>query len=206
MQVRMQRKAALSGQRARTSVIMSRTRQGTAGNRDVTHLLRVLTPTTIVSPSLLILLEPNLSFHTMSARVTRKRTRASQEEEEEDLPAPKRELDLDGRVGPSNAQVDSEGHAREGQAFKKDEEFWFEDGTVILVARDIDFRVYEGLLAGLSPVFRHLFTESQELISVCMRDGQTLSCPVVHVADAPEDLRHLLRACFSKRLGRYVNE
>ncbi|PIL26261.1 hypothetical protein GSI_12017 [Ganoderma sinense ZZ0214-1] len=145
----------------------------------------------------------------MSARTTRKRART--EEQDEDLPLPKRELDVDGSAGgpgPSNSQpeADSEGQAREGQVFKKDEEFWFEDGTVIIVARDTEFRVYEGLLAGLSPVFRGLFAESHEQRIVPMRGGQTLSCPIVGVSDAPGDLRHLLRACFSRRLGSLYEE
>ncbi|KAM5536763.1 hypothetical protein V8D89_009573 [Ganoderma adspersum] len=141
----------------------------------------------------------------MSAHVTRKRVRAT--EEDEALPPPKRELDPDGSVDPSNIQPDanSEGQVREDQVFKQDEEFWFEDGTVILVACDTtEFRVYEGLLARLSPVFWDLFAEGHELRIVRMRGGQTFSCPVVDVSDTPEDLRHLLRACFSRRLGSYI--
>ncbi|KAM5537290.1 hypothetical protein V8D89_009020 [Ganoderma adspersum] len=35
---------------------------------------------------------------------------------------------------------------------------------------------------------------------------QTLACPVVRVSDSPEDLRRLLRVCFTKRLGRLYDE
>ena len=90
---------------------------------------------------------------------------------------------------------------------KQDEEFWFDDGTVILVARDIEFRVYRGVLAGLSSVFKDLFAEHHAFREVCMniQGVPTFPCPVVQVSDSPEDLRHLLRACFPKRLGRFVN-
>ncbi len=44
---------------------------------------------------------------------------------------------------------------------KRDNELWFEDRTVILVARDVEFRVYKGLLADHSPVFRDMFSLPQ---------------------------------------------
>ncbi|PIL26280.1 hypothetical protein GSI_12036 [Ganoderma sinense ZZ0214-1] len=148
----------------------------------------------------------------MSAPVTpsRKRGRA---EEEEDLPPAKRELGQDegaGAGGTASAPtaVEGEGQAslRAREAARKDEEFWLEDGTVILVARDVEFRVYKGLLSSLSPVFKALFAECQTLRRVSVDEQQTLSCPVVPVSDSPEDLRHLLRVCFTKRLGRLYDE
>ncbi|KAI1781650.1 hypothetical protein LXA43DRAFT_647555 [Ganoderma leucocontextum] len=138
----------------------------------------------------------------MSARVTRKRGRA---EEEDDLPPAKREPGQDEAAGdPARAQAEAQ--ARGGEVVKKDEEFWLDDGTVILVARDVEFRVYKGLLASLSPVFKDRFAERHALRRVSVDEQQTLSCPVVHVADSPEDLRRLLRVCFTKRLGRLYDE
>ncbi|KAI1795391.1 hypothetical protein LXA43DRAFT_1108611 [Ganoderma leucocontextum] len=138
----------------------------------------------------------------MSARVTRKRSRA--EEKEQDLPPAKREPDQDD---PESAGVPTgtgawraEQQAGDGQVFERDEEFWFEDGTVILVACDVEFRFYKGLLAGLSPVFKDLFEVRR------LPCEQTFSCPVVHVSDSPEDLRHVLRTCSSKRPGRLYGE
>ncbi len=144
----------------------------------------------------------------MSARVTRKRSRA---EEEDDLPPTKREPDRDDYIGSkrsaagSTLETDSDEHASDGQASNQDEEFWFDDGTVILVARDVEFRVYKGVLAGLSSVFKSLFAEHHTLRNVHMDGVPSFPCPIVQVSDSPEDLRYLLRACFSKRLGRFVN-
>ena len=39
----------------------------------------------------------------------------------------------------------------------KDKEFWFNDGTVILVAQDVEFCIYKGILAEHSPVFSDMF-------------------------------------------------
>ncbi|KZT07954.1 uncharacterized protein LAESUDRAFT_698022 [Laetiporus sulphureus 93-53] len=73
----------------------------------------------------------------------------------------------------------------------RDKEFWFIDGSIVLVASGVAFRVYKGLLAHHSDVFRDMFTvplpEDEESI-----DG----CPVVHLCDSSEDLRHLLRVIF----------
>lgn len=144
----------------------------------------------------------------MSARVTRKRSRP--EDEEQDLPPTKREPVQDdsegisGPVGSGNTQCGADGHAGDGWISKEDGEFWFDDGTVILVARNIEFRVYKGVLVGLSSVFKALFARQHPLRNVHMDGVPSFPCPVVQVSDSPEDLRHLLRACFSKQLRRFV--
>ena len=82
---------------------------------------------------------------------------------------------------------------------------------MFLVSCDVEFRVYKGVLAGLSPVFKALFADRSHATwndsrNVHIDEEQTITCPVVRVSDSPADLRHLLRACFSKRLGRWVKE
>ena len=71
-------------------------------------------------------------------------------------------------------------------AITNDKQFWFEDGNVILVARDARFKVYKGLLAAQSPVFGDLFA--------CASHAEETyeGCPVVRLTDAPEDLKCLL--------------
>ena len=145
----------------------------------------------------------------MSARITRKRSRT--EEDEHDMPPAKRELDMGGSetTADSNATSGSQGadlgqQTSDGRVFERDEEFWFDDGTVILVACDVEFRFYKGLLASGSPVFKQLFADSRVVRTVPMDQEQTFSCPVVHVPDAPEDLRYVLRTCSSKRPDRCV--
>ena len=76
---------------------------------------------------------------------------------------------------------------------------------LILVSHNVEFRVYEGLLAALSPVFKDMFlVDGHAVRTVPMGKVQAFPCPVVHVPDSPEDLRYLLRVCFSKRLERCV--
>ena len=69
----------------------------------------------------------------------------------------------------------------------QDEEFWFSDGNVILLARDVKFRIYSGLLANRSPVFQDMFSLPQPAAS------SDSPCPTVEMTDSPEDLRHILR-------------
>lgn len=80
---------------------------------------------------------------------------------------------------------------KEARAFVRDGEIWFTDGNVVLETQRHAFRVYQGPLAQHSPVFRDLFTVPQPT-PVEMLEG----CPVVHLPDDSEDLRHLLRVLF----------
>ncbi|KAI0742430.1 hypothetical protein C8Q80DRAFT_1238154 [Daedaleopsis nitida] len=114
----------------------------------------------------------------MSARVTRKRARTEEEENQ-----------AEQSENPKSVPV-----VEESVLLKRDEEFWLEDGTIILIARDIEFRVYSGLLAYHSPVLKEEFSKPHSKRSTLVPDGGFLLCPVVHLSDTPEDLRHLLRA------------
>ncbi|PIL26268.1 hypothetical protein GSI_12024 [Ganoderma sinense ZZ0214-1] len=154
----------------------------------------------------------------MSPRITRKRSRTK--EDDNDQPPAKREPELDspqsgvgagatstsGSTSGGSAHPHAEQQTGQGQASDRDDEFWFEDGTVILVAWNIEFRFYKGLLASVSPVFKQLFADCRAVRTVRMDQDQTFSCPVVHVPDSPEDLRYLLRTCSSKRPGRLYDE
>ncbi len=75
-----------------------------------------------------------------------------------------------------------------------DAEFWFDDGNIVLIARDgMVFRVYRGLLAAQSTVFADMFTSSRSTA-----DEVYEGCPIVRVSDSPEELRHFLRVLFPK--------
>ncbi|KAI1786572.1 hypothetical protein LXA43DRAFT_1033238 [Ganoderma leucocontextum] len=71
---------------------------------------------------------------------------------------------------------------------KKDEEIWFDDGNIVVVAGDTAFRLYKGGLSFVSPVFKDLFSVPQPEIAETM-DG----CPVVRFSDSPSELRHFFR-------------
>ncbi len=94
--------------------------------------------------------------------------------------------------------------AGDGSGLKRDEEFWLEDGTVILVARDVEFRVYSGILASHSPVFKDKFAEDHPTRNVSMNGKFDIPCPVVQLSDSPEDLRHLLRVYVPRSDDRYA--
>ncbi|KAH9835467.1 uncharacterized protein C8Q71DRAFT_797587 [Rhodofomes roseus] len=71
--------------------------------------------------------------------------------------------------------------------FTRDEEIWYDDGNIVLVAGNVGFRVYRGLLAKRSEVFNDLFTVPQPQDSWLV-----YGCPVVHLSDTPDALRELL--------------
>ena len=75
---------------------------------------------------------------------------------------------------------------------KKDEEFWFQDGSITLVASGVEFRVYKGVLASHSPVFADMFSLLQP--SASPDTNPSMSCDVVHLEDWATDVRHILRA------------
>ncbi|KAI0334278.1 hypothetical protein GY45DRAFT_1243000 [Cubamyces sp. BRFM 1775] len=77
------------------------------------------------------------------------------------------------------------------QHFVQDPEFWFEDGSIILIACHTGFKVYRRLLMEHSPFFRDLFRIPQPAGAPKI-DG----CPYVVLMDRPEQLKHLLRVIF----------
>ncbi|OBZ75019.1 hypothetical protein A0H81_05172 [Grifola frondosa] len=87
------------------------------------------------------------------------------------------------RVGTSKVDIDD---------VKRDEDLWFHDGSIVIVAGDTAFRVYQGLLMKQSEIFRDLFSMPQPVVVETM-DG----CPVVKVSDSPKDMKYLLEAIHS---------
>ncbi|KAL1938148.1 hypothetical protein VTO73DRAFT_11977 [Trametes versicolor] len=78
---------------------------------------------------------------------------------------------------------------------KRDEEFWYSDGNIILVARDIEFCVFKGILAKHSPVFSDMLSFPQPPVAGSSDPSPVQDdLPVVHLSDSPEDLRDILRA------------
>ncbi|PIL26476.1 hypothetical protein GSI_12234 [Ganoderma sinense ZZ0214-1] len=71
--------------------------------------------------------------------------------------------------------------------FERSEEFWLEDGSIILVAQQTGFRVYRALLARQSTVFSNMFSSStpnaEEMVE---------GCPVVYMSESAEEVAHLL--------------
>ncbi|OJT09457.1 hypothetical protein TRAPUB_14060 [Trametes pubescens] len=62
---------------------------------------------------------------------------------------------FDGQDGTQQGPEDSAAFPESTRTL--DEEFWYGDGNIILLAGDVEFRVYMGLLAENSPVLRDLY-------------------------------------------------
>ena len=82
-------------------------------------------------------------------------------------------------------------------ALERDAEFWYEDGSIYLIASGVEFRVYRGPLVEHSPVFRDMLSLPQPALPA----GSIAQYPVVPMLESPIDLRNFLRALMpSKQL------
>ena len=111
-----------------------------------------------------------LSVRDMSLETTRKRARLGCDEGEEEGAW------LDGDIA----------------GWKRDKEFWYPDGNIILATTDTAFKVYRGPLAHQSLVFKTMLSLPQPH-TASAASPKSLTCPVVHLQDLSSDMRHLLR-------------
>ena len=76
----------------------------------------------------------------------------------------------------------------EAKEFKPDPVVWYDDGNIVLIAGSTAFKLYKGILASVSPVFKDMFALAKP-----GGNSQTPStidgCPAVRVTDSPGDLR-----------------
>jgi hypothetical protein len=72
---------------------------------------------------------------------------------------------------------------------QRSENLWFNDGTIVLRAEKTIFRVYAGLLASQSSVFKDMLEFPQPSGSSETIEG----CPVVTLHDSAQDLQNFLR-------------
>ncbi|KAG6895935.1 hypothetical protein C0992_011482 [Termitomyces sp. T32_za158] len=75
---------------------------------------------------------------------------------------------------------------------RKDKEFWFSDGSIVLVIQDVAFCVHKSILGKHSKVFSDLFVVPQPQNDVEKIDG----IPVVHLADDLGHFTDVLRALY----------
>ncbi|KAM5533508.1 hypothetical protein V8D89_012845 [Ganoderma adspersum] len=69
----------------------------------------------------------------------------------------------------------------------------YDDGTITLIAPNVEFRASRGPLAQHSQVFRNMFPLKLPPPHR-LRSDMSPVCPIVHLTDSPADLRHFLRA------------
>ena len=85
---------------------------------------------------------------------------------------------------------DSDSISQPLNTFMQDKTYWYNDGNIVVVAQGVGFRVFKGLLAEVSEVFRDLFALPQP--SSDTREPDAIDCPVVHVTDTADQFRSLL--------------
>ena len=104
------------------------------------------------------------------------------------------EADEDTKTAPGATTVEDIKPEAVPAAKERDNEFWYEDGNVILVAGNVKFRVFKGILAHHSPVFKDMFTLPQPDAA----PSENVACPIVDLTDSLSDLRHILRLIMPK--------
>ena len=101
-----------------------------------------------------------------------------------------------GKPDHDTVDVANMNYMTEGQPLKRDEELWFEDGNLILIASDVEFRIYKGPLISQSLIFKDMLSLPQPPPSNTRsnQDTSSTSCAIVHLqGDSIPDLRHFLR-------------
>lgn len=102
-----------------------------------------------------------------------------------DQPPPKRRRTEDSLEDPSDRPADP---------VRSD--IWYDDGNVILQAENTQYKVYRGVLAQSSSVFRDMFSFPQPPASNMVTiEG----CPVIRLSDSAEEVKYILQAIFEQK-------
>lgn len=79
-----------------------------------------------------------------------------------------------------------------------DSELWFPDGSIVLLAEQILFRVYAGILSRASPIFRDMFAIGH--VQTLDAEETYQGCPLVVMhGDSASDVRAFLAALHDPR-------
>mgnify|MGYP001335277068 CR=1 FL=1 len=70
-------------------------------------------------------------------------------------------------------------------------ENWYDDGSVVLQAEDVQIKVHKSILVQYSSIFSDTFTMPQPAGKPTVDD-----CPLLHLYDSAFDLKHFLRALY----------
>lgn len=99
-------------------------------------------------------------------------------------------------TSPSEESTKSKLFSGIGAQLAKDPDIWLPDGNLVLEADGIAFKVYGGLLAAQSEVFRELLSDAAQDRRMLELNPFAEICPTIRLTDHPDDLRHLLRVVF----------
>ena len=75
-------------------------------------------------------------------------------------------------------------------SIQRSEDFWYEDGNIVLIAQEVAFKVHRSILSRSSEVFRDMFAAAHpdppEPFSILTE------CPVVHLSDTADEIKIFL--------------
>ncbi|KIP02765.1 hypothetical protein PHLGIDRAFT_37759 [Phlebiopsis gigantea 11061_1 CR5-6] len=90
----------------------------------------------------------------------------------------------------NNIQFTTVGHGVD-KHMRYDEDLWFEDGNILIVAGMVRFKLYRGILAKYSGVFRDMLE-----VADASAGDHVRGCPIVAVTDRPQHLVLLFTLLF----------
>ncbi|KAL1949999.1 hypothetical protein VTO73DRAFT_8880 [Trametes versicolor] len=98
------------------------------------------------------------------------------------------------------AQSNLQSQVPDAAPFKQDPDLWFADGSVVVIAEGIGFRVHMSLLSRASPILRDVFALPQPVRGdVSGSDSTYQGVAVVHVSDSEHDVRCMLHAIYDRK-------
>ena len=74
------------------------------------------------------------------------------------------------------------------------ESLWFKDGSIIIAAVGLSFKVHSGILERHSSVFKDLLNNPSQVVRT--RGDTSEGCPVLHVKDVGKELARLLETFY----------
>jgi hypothetical protein len=78
-------------------------------------------------------------------------------------------------------------------AIARHEDFWFTDGSVVLLVENTAFRIHQSILSRHSDVFADMFTVPQPMHD---ETDQMDGCPIVYLADSLSDFIDVMKALY----------
>lgn len=107
----------------------------------------------------------------------------------EGSPTKRRRLDENAAPDPSGQASAS---ATGVGGLVRDEDYWLDDGNIVLAVQGRTFRVHKSVLCRTAPFFSTLFSVPQPA------DRETMEgCPLVHMQDSLQEVRLLLRIIYN---------